>query len=300
MASESRRQRRADGRAAKLTLADIGGMDEVKHRLEVSFLGPLRSPELRRAFGISLRGGMLLWGPPGCGKTLIARAVAGEMGAEFINVGLNDVLSMWLGNSERNIHETFVKARKAAPTLLFFDELDALGHKRTGFSNTTGRNVVAQLLVEMQGVEADNHGVFLLAATNQPWDVDPALRRPGRFDRSILVLPPDFEARRAILAYHLKGRPVADVDLGTVAFETDGFSGADLELVCRDAAEFALADSVRDGKIRPIDDDDLTAAVSAVRPSTTAWLELAHSFADASTTGEYRELSAYLERQHQG
>jgi SpoVK/Ycf46/Vps4 family AAA+-type ATPase len=280
----------------RITLADIGGLEDVKRRLEISFIGPMRSPELRQAYRISLRGGMLLWGPPGCGKTLVARAVAGEMGAEFINVALNDVLSMWLGNSEKNIHAVFESARNQAPALLFFDELDAIGHKRTGFANTSGRNVVAQMLMEMEGVASDNTGVYMLAATNQPWAVDPALRRPGRFDRTILVLPPDETARRAILAYHLKDRPVAPLDLRPFAAETEGFSGADLGLVCRDAAELAMADSLVSGTVRPIDAADLATAVKGVRPSTLEWIATAQNFAaNDRSSGEYDGLLDYLE-----
>ena len=238
---------------------------------------------------------MLLWGPPGCGKTLVARAVAGEMGAQFINVALNDVLSMWLGNSEKNIHAVFESARNQAPALLFFDELDAIGHKRTGFANTSGRNVVAQMLMEMEGVASDNTGVYMLAATNQPWAVDPALRRPGRFDRTILVLPPDEAARRAILAYHLKDRPVAPLDLRPFAAETEGFSGADLGLVCRDAAELAMAESLASGTVRPIDAADLATALKGVRPSTLEWMATAQNFAaDSRSSGEYDGLLEYL------
>jgi SpoVK/Ycf46/Vps4 family AAA+-type ATPase len=293
----SRRGRRPDEQP-QITLADIGGLEDVKRRLEISFIGPMRSPELRQAYRISLRGGMLLWGPPGCGKTLVARAVAGEMGAEFINVALNDVLSMWLGNSERNIHAVFEAARNQAPALLFIDELDAIGHKRTGFANTSGRNVVAQMLMEMEGVSSDNTGVYMLAATNQPWAVDPALRRPGRFDRTILVLPPDEAARRAILAYHLKDRPLAPIDLRPFAAETEGYSGADLGLVCRDAAELAMADSLATGTLRPIDAADLATALRGVRPSTLEWIATARSFAaDARSAGEYDGLLEYLKNQ---
>ena len=290
----SRRSRQPE-ESAPITLADIGGLDDVKRRLEISFIGPMRSPDLRQAYRISLRGGMLLWGPPGCGKTLVARAVAGEMGAQFINVALNDVLSMWLGNSEKNIHAVFESARNQAPALLFFDELDALGHKRTGFANTSGRNVVAQMLMEMEGVASDNTGVYMLAATNQPWAVDPALRRPGRFDRTILVLPPDEAARRAILAYHLKDRPVAPLDLRPFVAETEGFSGADLGLVCRDAAELAMAESLASGTVRPIDAADLATALKGVRPSTLEWIATAQNFAaDSRSSGEYDGLLEYL------
>src|SRR5262245_4364317 len=164
----------------------------------------MRSPELRQMYGKSLRGGLLLYGPPGCGKTFLARAVAGELGANFYAVGLHEVLDMWLGQSEHNLHELFVRARRNNPCVLFLDEVDALGQKRSHLSRSAGRNVVVQLLAELDGMGADNEGVFVLAATNQPWDVDPALRRPGRFDRTILVVPPDLDARRKILEVHMR------------------------------------------------------------------------------------------------
>jgi len=181
------------GQHAPVTLADVGGLREVKERLQQSFLAPLNNPELRRAYGARLRGGLLLWGPPGCGKTFLARAIAGEMGAEFLSVGLHQVLDMWLGNSEKQLHEIFEFARRNTPCVLFFDEVDAIGHSRMSLSRGAMRNVVAQLLSELDGVEESNEGIFVIGATNQPWDVDPALRRPGRFDRTMLVLPPDTE-----------------------------------------------------------------------------------------------------------
>ena len=197
-------------------LADVGGMEEVKQRLELAFLGPMRNPQLARAFGASMSGGLLLYGPPGCGKTFIARAVAGELGARFFPVGISDVLDMWVGSSERNLAEMFAAARRAAPCVLFFDEVDALGQKRSHLTHSSSmRNTVNQLLSEMDSLGNRNDGVFVLAATNHPWDVDPALRRPGRFDRMLLVLPPDAAARAAILAYHLRERP-GDVDVARI------------------------------------------------------------------------------------
>ena len=179
----------------RVTLDDVGGLDDVKERLEISFLAPLRHPEYRTMYGTSTRGGLLLWGPPGCGKTFLARAVAGELGANFVNVGLTDVLDMWLGNSEKQLAGLFAMARSHAPTILFFDELDAIGHARGNLGRSGSRNVVAQLLTELDGVVGGNEDVFVIGATNQPWDVDSALRRPGRFDRTMLVVPPDGAAR---------------------------------------------------------------------------------------------------------
>ena len=281
---------------AGLTLADVGGMRDVKDRLEAAFLAPMRNPELRRLFGKSLRGGLMLYGPPGCGKTFIARAVAGELGAKFLNISISDVLDMWLGNSERNMHEVFATARRLAPCVIFLDELDALGGKRGRTNVQSMRTTVNQLLTELDGVDgAANEGVFVLGATNVPWDVDVALRRPGRLDRTILVLPPDAPARAAILEYHLRDRPIENVDLGRLVAITDGLSGADLAHLCESAAEIALLDSVRTGTVRMIGMPDLLAAAKATVPSTEPWFAAARNVAMfANEGGMYDDLLAYL------
>ncbi len=283
-----------------VTLADVGGLTEVKARLEQSFLGPMRNPELRRAYGAHLRGGLLLWGPPGCGKTFLARAVAGELGARFATVGLHQVLDMWLGNSEKQLHELFEMARQSTPCVLFFDELDAIGHSRMDLGRSAARNVVAQLLVELDGVEHSNEGIFVVGATNQPWDVDPALRRPGRFDRTMLILPPDEDARAAILRFHLADRPLADVDFDALARASDGLSGADLRLVCEEAAEMGLAEAIASAEVRPITTRQLLTAIRSLKPSTAAWFESARNHVRyANASGEYDELAGYL-RQRRG
>ncbi|MEH1102460.1 ATP-binding protein [Micromonospora sp. CPCC 205561] len=286
-----------DVEASGVRLADVGGMSAVKERLELAFLGPLRNPELRRMYGKSLRGGLMLYGPPGCGKTFLARAVAGEMGAKFISLSIVDVLDMWMGNSERNLHELFQAARRNAPCVLFLDEVDALGHKRSQVGSSSMRTLGNQLLAELDGMEGSNEGVFVLAATNTPWDVDPALRRPGRLDRVVLVLPPDAEARRSILEYHLRERPIAGIDLRKVVAATEDYSGADLAHLCETAAEFAMADSVRTGEVRMIEQRDLERAVKDVRPSTRPWMATARNVAMfANEGGVYDDLVAYLKR----
>ncbi|WP_328948718.1 ATP-binding protein [Streptomyces sp. NBC_00184] len=279
-------------------LADVGGMQDVKDRMDAAFLAPLRNPELRKLYGKSLRGGLLLYGPPGCGKTFIARAVAGELGAAFLSVSVNDVLDMWIGNSERNMHEVFETARRQAPCVVFLDELDALGAKRSRTAHSGMRNVVNQLLSELDGINsAANEGVFVLAATNVPWDVDNALRRPGRLDRTILVLPPDGPAREAILRYHLRDRPIENVDLGKLVKITDGLSGADLAHVCEAAAERALLDSVRTGTVRMIGMKDLLAAANETVPSAEPWFASARNVAMfANEGGMYDDLVTYLKK----
>jgi len=286
-----------DAEHTGLTLADVAGLTEVKKRLEAAFLAPMRNPELRKLYGKSLRGGLLLYGPPGCGKTFVARAVAGELGARFITVSFADLIDMFVGRSERNIHELFEVARRNAPCVVFLDEVDAIGQKRSQLRNTPMRSAVNQLLLELDDVASDNSGVFLLAATNHPWDVDSALRRPGRFDRTLLVLPPDGPAREGVFRYHLRDRPVAGIDLAKLSKITDGYSGADIAHVCETAAERALLDSVSSGEPRLIGQPDLEAAAAEVRPSLGTWFETARNVAlFANEGGTYDDLVAYLRK----
>ncbi|MFN8392982.1 MAG: AAA family ATPase [Bdellovibrionota bacterium] len=280
------------------TLADVGGLESVKKRLNISFLAPLRNPELRKQYGLTLRGGLLLYGPPGCGKTFIARALAGELKAKFYSIGLSDVLDMWYGESERKLHELFETVRRNKPACLFFDEIDAIGHKRGNLRGNAGRNLVNALLMELDGVNADNDGLFILAATNHPWDVDEALRRPGRFDRSVLVLPPDEPARAAILSHHLKSYPADAIASTTLAKKTVEFSGADLKQLCKEAAESAVEESLETGKVRPLEMKDFESVLKTLRSSTRPWFVTAKNYAMfANEGGQYDDLLEYIKKQ---
>jgi AAA+ superfamily predicted ATPase len=268
-------------------LADVGGMDDVKRHLEVAFIGPLRRPDVLRAYGRSIGGGLLLYGPPGCGKTFVARAVAGEIGASFLSAGGPDALDMWMEEPEKRLHDVFEAARRDAPCLLFFDELDAIGQRRS--------RVVNQLLAELDGAGGRNDGVFVLGATNHLWDVDPALLRPGRLDRLALVALPDRAARLAILRSRLGRSPSAGVTLEPLARRTDGFSGADLVHLCETAVEYALEESLADGAVRPVTDRDFVRALKEVRPSTGPWFEAARNYVlFANASGLYDDLRTYM------
>jgi SpoVK/Ycf46/Vps4 family AAA+-type ATPase len=282
-----------------ITLADVAGMADVKGRLDLSLLAPLRHPELTSQFGKSLRGGLLLWGPPGCGKTYVARALAGELGASFYEVGLSDILDMWIGSSERNLASVFEWARRNRPCLLFFDEIDALGRSRSQLrgGGAAMRGVVNQFLAELDGASTDNEGVFVLAATNHPWDVDSALMRPGRFDRSVLVLPPDLDARRTIFELKLASRPTSGLDLNKLAKATEGRSGADLALICEHATERAMGATISDGVLRPISQADLLDGIETTRSSVTGWMETARNYVQFSNqSGNYDEFAAYFNK----
>jgi SpoVK/Ycf46/Vps4 family AAA+-type ATPase len=281
----------------KLRLSDVAGMELVKRRLNLAFLAPLKNPEMMKLYGKSLRGGLLLYGAPGCGKTFIARAVAGELGARFMSIGLSDVLDMWIGSSEKNIHEIFARARRKAPCVLFFDEIDALGRKRS-LTRNNSHGVINQLLAELDGISENNDGVFVLSATNHPWDVDTALRRPGRLDRTVLVLPPDQIARESVLNLNLKGRPIDNtIDVAAIAKQTNEFSGADLAHLVESAAEFAMEDSINTGKVRSITQNDFKRALREVRQSTRPWFEVARNYAMfANEGGVYDDLLEYLKQ----
>ncbi|WLD80260.1 AAA family ATPase [Schaalia sp. HMT-877] len=284
-----------DVEASTLTLADVGGMQAVKDRLNMAFLAPLRNPEMRRLYGKSLKGGLMLYGPPGCGKTYIARALAGEMGASFVSITLTDILDQFIGNSEANLHSLFETARAHAPVVLFLDEIDAIGQKRSQVSSSGWRGVTNQLLTEMDGIDSGNEGVFILAATNVPWDVDPALRRPGRFDRSVAVLPPDEPARQSILRHHLGSRPVEGIDLAHLARQTNGFTGADLAHLADSAVEYAMMDSMRTGTVRMVTMKDFKRALRQVRPSAGPWFSTARNIvAYGNRDGQYDDLAAYM------
>jgi transitional endoplasmic reticulum ATPase len=278
-----------------LQFNDVGGMDAVKEEIRMKIILPLQQPELFKAYGKKVGGGILLYGPPGCGKTFLARATAGEVKAGFLSVGINDVLEMWVGQSEKNLHAVFDQARTHQPCVLFFDEVDALGANRTDMLKSGGRQIINQFLSELDGVSANNEGVLVLAATNAPWHLDAAFRRPGRFDRIVFVPPPDMAARASILRLMLRGKPVGEINFEQVAKKTEGFSGADLKAVVDLATEEKLREAMKAGSIRPLSEKDLIDAAKRHRPTVRDWFDTAKNYAlYANQSGLYDDILAYL------
>ncbi|WP_404424456.1 AAA family ATPase [Nibricoccus sp. IMCC34717] len=280
---------------SSLSFSDVGGMEAVKQEIRLKIILPLQQPDLFKAYGKKIGGGILLYGPPGCGKTHLARATAGEVNAAFHSVGLNDVLDMWVGQSEKNLHAIFDHARASRPSVLFFDEVDALGANRTDLLKSAGRQIINQFLAELDGLQASNEGVLILAATNAPWHLDPAFRRPGRFDRILFVPPPDEAARETILSVLLRGKPTDSIDVRLVARKTDGFSGADLKAVVDIAVEGKLGEALKSGRIEPLTEKDLLSAAKRHKPTVRDWFETARNYAlYANQSGLYDDIRAYL------
>ena len=278
-----------------VTFEDAGGMDAVKEELRMKVLYPIQRPELFKAYGKKIGGGVLLYGPPGCGKTLLSRATAGEMQSGFISVGIHQILNLYLGRSEQNLHGLFELARERKPSILFFDEVDALAGDRTHLRHSAGRSLVNQFLDEIDGTKNENEGVLVLAATNAPWHMDGAFLRPGRFDRVLFVPPPDEPARRSIIEILARDKPMDHLDAGALARKTKEFSGADLKNVFDLAVERALGVAMKSGEVVPLTTKDLLKAAREVKPTTRSWFETARSYALYSNRGGlYDDVLSYL------
>ena len=283
-----------DSRAG-LTFADVGGLEDVKKAIHRTIILPYQRHDLYEKYKRGAGGGVLLFGPPGCGKTMLARATAGECGLPFSNVRIEEILDPYFGVSESNLHDAFVQARRFAPCVLFLDELDAIAYARRKHSSNVGRPLVDQLLQELDSIGSDNENLLVLGATNAPWDVDEAMKRPGRFDRMLFVPPPDPAARERIIALHLAGRPNEGVDLARVAKKTPLFSGADLGALVERAVDIVIDEALDSGEERPLTTADLERALTAMRPSTLEWLATARNYVEfANQSGGYDEVAAFL------
>lgn len=256
---------------SKITFASIGGLEELKDEIRLKIIDPLMHPEVFKYFGKKIGGGILMYGPPGCGKSLIAEAAANEAGASFFNVKASDLKSKYVGETEKNIAELFEKARKAEPSIIFFDEFESLGGDRTG-APAHEKSSVAELLTQMDGVGNKNQQILLLAATNEPWSVDSALRREGRFGNSIFVPPPDKKARHAILMLKLKDKPLDHtVNVAKIVTRCENYSGADLIALCEEATNIPLREYFKTKKLRPLGQADLDEGLLKINSVMIPW-----------------------------
>ncbi|MCP4646643.1 MAG: AAA family ATPase [bacterium] len=265
-------------RKPDMNFTDVAGMEKMKEEIREAVIYPMAKPELARKYGKLGGGGIIMYGPPGCGKTYIVKAAAGECDSAFINAKLSDLLDMYVGNTEKNIHKVFETARKNAPCILFFDEIDAIGGRRDAQEGAQYMKMaVNQMLYEMDGVEANNQNVLIIAATNAPWDIDPALRRSGRFSKTLFVPEPDFGSREAIIRIHAKKRPVSKgIPYKRLAMATSGYASADLKAIVEEAAAIPWREAFKSGKERNVKTSDFIKAIKKKRSSLPPWYEQAN------------------------
>ena len=251
----------------QVSFDDVAGLVEAKKYLQERVIIPLKYPEKSLKFKIKPGGGLLLYGPPGTGKTMLAKAVANEIEAAFFSVKSSDIISKWVGDSERNIKSLFEAARKAEKAIIFIDEIEALLPRRGGNSTVMNR-VVPEILSHLDGIEEKHPCLLIMGATNRPWDIDEAFLRPGRFDKQVYVGLPDAQARKAIIEYHLEGIPVEEnINLDETAANTEGFSGADLMGICKAAISLPFMREVENGDEQSLNSDDLNNIISDNSPS---------------------------------
>ncbi len=277
---------------------DIVGMKEVKKKIKRQIIDPFLNPGLFQRFNKKTGGGIMLYGPPGCGKTLIAKAIASECKATFINVGISDVISAYHGESESRLAAVFDQARSSAPSVLFIDELDALAFSRSKSQTEHSRRLVNELLTQLDGLGKNNQDVLVLGATNMPWDVDDATKRPGRFDRMLFVPPLDEEAITELLVQRTLNLPVDKIDYSSIAKACRNYSGADVEALLERAKDEALDAAMDSGIERNICREDFLTALDDIHPSTEDWLQTARNLVKYGNAGKsYADLEKYLKKQ---
>ncbi|MBP1909065.1 AAA family ATPase [Methanolobus bombayensis] len=251
--------------------SEIGGLEDVKEEIRKAIIYPFTHKELYQMYGQKAGEGILLYGPPGCGKTMMAKAAAKECGADFISVKTSSIVSKWVGASEKNVKQVFDIARNEERSIIFFDEIDSIASRRSE-SEDYAKRVVNELLAQMDGVDTASDNLLVLAATNEPWAIDPALRRPGRFSKLVFVPEPDLDAREAILKIHLKKRPIdEDIDIKHLAELTRSYSGADLAAICKEAADIPLGEALKGGETRKIELRDFETVLEKRKPSIVSW-----------------------------
>lgn len=262
----------------KMKFTEVAGMLKMKEEINEAIVYPLLKPDLARTYGKLAGGGIMLYGPPGCGKTFIMKAAAGECNSNFINAKISDIVDMYVGNTEKNLHNIFETGRKNSPCIIFFDEVEALGGRREDMNQATAymKMAVNQLLFEMDGIESNNANVLVVGATNAPWDVDPALRRSGRFGKAIIIPEPDFTSRREIIKMHVKKVPAASgIVFNRLALATVGYASADLKAIVEEAAAIPWREAFKTGKQRAVNTGDFINAIKKKKSSLPPWYEQA-------------------------
>ncbi len=284
---------------ADVTFADIGGLEHVKTQIRRKIIAPFtQKAGLFERFKRKAGGGVLMYGPPGCGKTMLARALASECRATFFNVRPGDILDQYVGNSEKKILQLFDQARSQRPAVMFFDEIEALAQRRQFESSTRVNTTVSALLTEMDGFGDQQGGILFLGATNVPWSLDVAFRRPGRFDRTLFVPPPDRIARGFILGQLLEKRPVDPaLDRDRIVEKSTGFSGADMAALVDTAIDFAIEESPSEDALKPLSNAHFNEAFREVKSSVGEWLGQARKFAQYDNeSGMYDDLADFLKK----
>jgi len=258
----------------KLNFTNVAGMEHMKETIKKFIVYPFKDPELAKKYGMQAGGGVLLYGPPGCGKTFVAKATAGECTANFLNAKISDMVDMYAGNTEKNIHKVFETARQNSPAIVFMDEMEALGGKREGDSQQHMKMAVNQLLAEMDGVEGTTENILVMGATNMPWEVDPALRRSGRFGSMIYIPPPDHKSRVAILKLECKNRPISGINFSRLGRATIGYSAADMKQIVKEASMIPWEQEFKTGKGRDINMGDFLSVIKKRKSTLPPWYEL--------------------------
>jgi len=258
----------------KMNFTNVAGMDQLKEIIKKYIVYPFVNPKLAEKYGMKAGGGVMLYGPPGCGKTFIAKATAGECQANFINARISDIVDMYAGNTEKNLHKMFETARKNVPAILFFDEMEALGGKREGEQQQHMKMAVNQMLAEMDGIESSTENVLVMGATNMPWDVDPALRRSGRFGTMVYIPPPDWKSRAAIFKLECRNRPLAWIAWNRLAMATMGYSSADIKQIVKEAAMIPWEQEFKTGKGRSITTGDFIRVMRQRKSTLPPWYQL--------------------------
>ncbi len=279
----------------ELTLNDVVGMDDIKNRLKVRITVFIQNDDFKNYYKRKFGGGLILYGPPGCGKTYVAKALAGELKYNFIEIKLGDILGSYLSiDSGKNYFERFSIMR---PCVLFIDELDAVTPKRYNISTMGGKAAISRFLIDLDGINSNREGLFILGSTNRVWDIDEAFKRPGRFDEVIFVPPPSADDREVLIANKLKDIPNSVTNVSKIAKATNNYSHADLCFLIDIAVENAIDRSAHSRTLEPVNNEDLAKALLSIEPSTIEWFNSARSFAVFSENSRiYSSLKSYMKQ----